>query len=177
MIQNQYEEMRFWRRKWQNHKDNSAARNAQFLLSFDEWFKIWLDSGHINERGKGRGKYCMSRFGDKGDYEIGNIKIVTYEENEAELWSRPETLQKIQKALIGNDYAKGYKHTDDACARMVVNSAVAKPVICLTDRREFDNIKAAANFYGIKKHNLEGLFRGTTRATSKTLKGLVFRLK
>ena len=177
MFQSQHEEMRHWRRKFQNHKDNSKQRNAQFLLTFDEWFKIWIDSGFIAQRGRGSGKYCMARFGDKGDYVLGNVKIISYEENEAELWARPETLQKIRKALVGNSYAKGYKHTEEACIRMSNNSPTAKQVICLDDGHEFKSIKAAANFYGIRIHNLEAALSGKPKRISKTLKGLSFKLK
>ena len=163
MFQNQYEESRYWRRKWQNHKDNAPYRNAKFLMSFEEWMKVWFDSGHAHERGRGKGKFCMARFNDAGDYVVGNVKIISFEENEAELWARPETLQRIKKALDGNSYAKGYKHTSVACIKMSINSAVAKPVICTSDGNEFLNIKAAASFYGIKTHNLEGLFRGPNK--------------
>jgi hypothetical protein len=51
------------------------------LLTFDEWWSIWEQSEHWHERGVGRGKYCMARFGDCGPYAIGNVKIIPQEEN------------------------------------------------------------------------------------------------
>ena len=66
------------------HRRHSAERNIPFLLTFDEWWMIWEQSGHWNERGNRRGQYCMSRPGDQGAYEIGNVKIVLNEDNRSE---------------------------------------------------------------------------------------------
>ena len=66
---------------YNSQKATSKIRGIEFLLTFDEWYKFWLDSGHLHERGKGKDKYCMARFGDKGAYKLGNIKIILYGEN------------------------------------------------------------------------------------------------
>jgi len=50
-------------------------------LSFDEWLSIWEASGHLHERGLGVGKYVMSRTGDLGHYEIGNVCIKSHIDN------------------------------------------------------------------------------------------------
>lgn len=47
----------------------------QFELTFDEWLSVWVDSGHLAERGNKRGKYCMSRVDDIGPYKVGNVFI------------------------------------------------------------------------------------------------------
>jgi hypothetical protein len=59
-------------------------RGIQFLLTFDEWKKIWEDSGHLRERGKLAHQYCMSRIGDAGPYAVGNVRIITNSENSRE---------------------------------------------------------------------------------------------
>lgn len=59
-------------------------RGIPFLLTFDQWWKLWQDSGHWNQKGRRKGEYCMARFGDKGAYELGNVRICTVEENHAE---------------------------------------------------------------------------------------------
>lgn len=59
-------------------------RGIEFKLSFDEWWEIWQKSGHWQERGRGVDKYCMARIGDKGAYEVGNVKIVTGSRNSSE---------------------------------------------------------------------------------------------
>jgi len=69
------------RRAFHYQRKGAHKRGIRFLLTFEEWMKIWLDSGHLSERGKYRGQYVMSRPGDRGPYAVGNVKIVTVEAN------------------------------------------------------------------------------------------------
>jgi hypothetical protein len=73
----------YWRAYYQ-HKANAESRGIGFLLTYEEWLKIWMDSGKINQRGSYRGKYVMARFGDIGPYAVGNVKIILHTENLAE---------------------------------------------------------------------------------------------
>jgi hypothetical protein len=61
-----------------NKKDRNGDK-VEMRLTFDEWLKIWLDSGHWHERG--RAGYVMARNGDVGHYEVGNVRIITSAEN------------------------------------------------------------------------------------------------
>jgi hypothetical protein len=70
--------------KWWAHKGNARVRNIPFLITFEEWRDIWLESGKWDQRGYRRGQYCMARYGDKGAYEVGNVRICLVEENHAE---------------------------------------------------------------------------------------------
>jgi len=69
------------------HRNNSKRRKdklgneIKFLLSFEEWVAVWVASGHLHERGKKKGQYVMSRKGDAGHYEIGNVFIQTTHQN------------------------------------------------------------------------------------------------
>lgn len=54
------------------------------LLTFEEWLNIWEESGKISLRGNRGGQYVMSRYHDKGDYEVGNVHITLFENNIAE---------------------------------------------------------------------------------------------
>ena len=63
------------------HKSNSATRNIQFLLTYDEWLQIWKDSGHLHERGCHKDQYVMARFGDMGPYSVENVKIILHKQN------------------------------------------------------------------------------------------------
>ena len=49
--------IKFW-----HHKFGARKRGISFLLTFDEWWKIWQDSGHWEERGTKGGQYVMARF-------------------------------------------------------------------------------------------------------------------
>lgn len=70
--------------KYNCHKGNAKHRNIDFDISSDEWWKIWQDSGHWHERGKGMGKYVMSRPGDLGAYHKDNVAIITQSQNLSE---------------------------------------------------------------------------------------------
>lgn len=59
-------------RDYRNQKMDAESRGVPFLLTFEEWLKIWVDSGHLYERGCRRGQYVMARFGDEGPYTAGN---------------------------------------------------------------------------------------------------------
>ena len=109
------------RSKFRTHKSNAKKRKAPFLFTFEEWVGLWKASGHWEQRGCGKGKYVMSRLGDVGPYSVENVKIILHEDNLREQWERPETLQKIRKALVGNTYARGYKHTPTAIKKMLGN--------------------------------------------------------
>ena len=66
------------------HRKNAKRRDIPFFMTFDQWWEIWQTSGHWKQRGRGRRKYVMARFGDCGGYEVGNIKIILNSENSSE---------------------------------------------------------------------------------------------
>lgn len=63
------------------HKSHAKCRGIEFLLTFDEWMKIWEDSGRYHERGNVPGKFVMGRFKDEGPYAIGNVSIIPFYDN------------------------------------------------------------------------------------------------
>lgn len=63
------------RGKYAVHKANAKARGIPFLLTFDQWLKIWNDSGMYTEMGNTHGKYNMCRNNDEGAYQEGNVYI------------------------------------------------------------------------------------------------------
>lgn len=69
------------RKKYTSHKSSAKFRGIDFKLTFEEWFDIWQKSGHYHERGIGKGSYVMSRIGDKGGYEVGNVFIQSNSDN------------------------------------------------------------------------------------------------
>jgi hypothetical protein len=75
----QYLKGRFAGQKWE-----AKRRKIPFLLTWDEWITIWLASGHLFERGPHSNEYVMARFGDKGPYAVGNVKIITAAQNLSE---------------------------------------------------------------------------------------------
>jgi len=73
--------MREWEQKYDQQKYRAKRRGVSFELTFKQWLKIWQDSGHLHERGHRQGQYVMARFFGRGSYEIGNVRIITAEDN------------------------------------------------------------------------------------------------
>ena len=64
------------KQKFWAQRQSARNRKITWNLTFDEWWDIWQQSGHWNNRGVHKGQYCMSRIGDVGSYEIGNVFIL-----------------------------------------------------------------------------------------------------
>lgn len=71
-------------RAYQSQKHNADTRGIDFTLSFSEWFLVWQASGKLHLRGRGKGRYVMSRIRDDGCYELGNVHIQLATENSRE---------------------------------------------------------------------------------------------
>lgn len=83
------------------HKRNAGIRGIEWLLTFAEWLSIWKASGKLHLRGRGRGRYVMSRMCDDGPYAVGNVHIQLATENSREavenslsetLWCSPHCM-------------------------------------------------------------------------------------
>lgn len=68
-------------------KGNAKRRGIPWELTYEEWLRIWQESGRLGERGPRLGCYVMARYGDKGPYKVGNVRIVTSSENHREAHS------------------------------------------------------------------------------------------
>lgn len=66
---------------YRDQKHQAEIRGIPFLLSYEQWLEIWLESGHWHERGCKKGQYVMARYGDTGPYERTNVKIITHADN------------------------------------------------------------------------------------------------
>lgn len=73
-------------------------------MTFKEWLDIWVQSGHLADRGCGLGKYCMARIGDIGPYECGNVEIIPFEQNSAD-----GHLGKKENDTVGKNISAGLK--------------------------------------------------------------------
>lgn len=62
-------------------KHNAAQRGVDHFLSFQQYFTVQDDAGHLHERGCGKGQFVLHRKRDFGAYEIGNIEVIRHEEN------------------------------------------------------------------------------------------------
>lgn len=102
------------KRAYYNQKSNAKVRGIEFLISFDDWLEIWIDSGKLELRGSGIGKYCMCRIGDLGPYSKWNVFIGLFEVNSKDPFRNgrefsPETRKKISEALRGRSLSTIHK--------------------------------------------------------------------
>ena len=76
-------------------------------LTFEQWYEIWLASGHIHEMGPGRLKYVMCRCDDLGHYEVGNVYVNLVLNNSLESCKEitPEDV-KINALTIKTGYSR-----------------------------------------------------------------------
>lgn len=69
---------------YQRQRNNAAKRGIGFALTLAEWWAVWQASGKYHLRGRGIGRYCMSRIRDDGPYALGNVHIQSAVENSRE---------------------------------------------------------------------------------------------
>lgn len=69
------------KKAWLEQKRNAIRRGIEFSLTLKEWWGVWAASGKWELRGRGAGRYCMSRIKDGGAYEPGNVYITSVEAN------------------------------------------------------------------------------------------------
>ena len=90
------------RLSYNRQKASAKQRVIDFNLTFDEWLCIWTESGKLDSRGKGDGKYVMGRIGDVGPYSVGNVEIITHNKNSKDARkNHPKTTEEIRSKQIG----------------------------------------------------------------------------
>jgi hypothetical protein len=100
-------------------RKSADVRGIEWRLTLAEWWRIWSESGKWGVRGVGHGAYVMSRFGDDGAYEPGNVFIQTADLNNS---TGP---QKKCGLPTGVRYVKHKgKHTGKYCAMKMLNGRV-----------------------------------------------------
>lgn len=62
---------------FKSQQRHAMRRGVKWKLNFWDWWNIWQESGHWEQRGRGVGSYCMCRNGDEGPYAKGNVYIGT----------------------------------------------------------------------------------------------------
>lgn len=116
--------------RYKNQRNAAMYRQIPWEMTFEQWLSVWRESGKWEQRGKGRGGYCMARRGDTGPYSVENVYITTCDDNvrdyQAELkfrgvtcadgWKRlPERAdvvgKKVSKSYAALGRGKGWTHT------------------------------------------------------------------
>ena len=87
---------------WYAQKWQAKKRGIIWNLTFKQWLDIWQRSGKLELRGKGRGKYCMARLNDIGPYDITNVYIQKFEDNNKDqhLWNPRFDIERNAGVII-----------------------------------------------------------------------------
>jgi len=65
--------------KFVAQRHGAKTRGVEWLMTFDQWWNVWEESGKWKYRGQGG--YCMARKGDFGPYSPDNVYICTIAQN------------------------------------------------------------------------------------------------
>jgi len=153
--------------KYKMQQRNATDRGIPFLLTYEEWLKVWNDSGKLEQRGRGADKFCMCRVGDLGSYEVGNVFIGTGRENvRAGNLGKPvpqEVRDKISKSNTGKPHLwctgdKNPMHRPEVKAKMSAKTGGEnhyKQRGVNTPQGYFVTAKAASEALGIPKPTIE----------------------
>ena len=76
-------------RAYHSQRQNAATRGIGWELTLWQWWTIWKESGHWEERGRGQA-YAMCRKLDQGPYSVDNVYIATNAENMRDYWAHAE---------------------------------------------------------------------------------------
>lgn len=98
--------------RYSAHKANARKRGVPFLLTYDEWLCIWMQSGHFNARGnKTANGYVMARHGDRGPYAVGNVAIIRHGDNVVE---RNRLYAQRRARMLEEDFTDDWHHVHSA---------------------------------------------------------------
>lgn len=105
-------------KKFKAHRGQAVRRGIDFLLTFEQWYIWWQQTGHWHERGCRHYEYVMARHNDEGPYALHNIKCITHGENTRECVKS----ERFRKTLI---YAhSGTETSIERKAKIVKGTAV-----------------------------------------------------
>jgi hypothetical protein len=107
------------KKEFYGQKGNAKARGIEFLFTYEQWLNWWITSGKLEQRGKGRGKYCMMRKGDVGPYSIENVFCGTNEQNAIDC-HKGKTRSKETKELMSRSHKGLFDGDKNPRARTVV---------------------------------------------------------
>lgn len=69
---------------FKNQRNAAHTRGIEWGLIFRDWLTIWEASGKLELRGRGKGRYVMSRINDGGGYVFGNVHIQLSTDNNSQ---------------------------------------------------------------------------------------------
>lgn len=83
-------------RRFECQRKNAKVRGISWQLSFKQWWDIWQQSGHWEQRGRGQG-YVMARYGDSDGYSVDNVYICTGAQNSKDSYITKPAAGRVEK--------------------------------------------------------------------------------
>jgi hypothetical protein len=111
-------------KRYLQQRAQARMRKVPFTITLDEWIKLWADSGKWEQRGRRKDQYCMSRIGDKGGYELGNVFIQLQVDNVKD--AQLGRVKSIDERLNQSKSLLGHKHSDET-KKKIGNARKGKP--------------------------------------------------
>lgn len=67
---------------------NALRRGIEWQFTLSDRWAVWVTSGRWTQRGRGKGRYVMSRLNDSGPYSSDNVRIILSTDNNSEFMQR-----------------------------------------------------------------------------------------
>lgn len=68
-------------RTWIQQKNQAQWREEGWTISYEDWKRLWDESGQWDNRGRARSCYCMTRRDITEPWSVDNVMIITREEH------------------------------------------------------------------------------------------------
>ena len=129
------------KQRYNEQKYAAHGRGIQFSFTFEQWWDIWDKSGHWEDRGCRKDQYVMSRIGDTGSYEVGNVFIQTQKINAREGHKGKKLSsshkQKISDTRLERGIGIGIKASEEARRNMsIAQTGRISPMLGKTQTEE-----------------------------------------
>lgn len=131
------------KQRYKEQLKKANSRKIEWQFTFENWLKIWIDSGKWDQRGCRKGQYVMSRFGDVGPYSPNNVVIKLCSENlsEAHIGKKITRSADHQKKINDTNRGRTYNHIQVSCV-----SCKKAGAINLMKRYHLLNCKSGENY-------------------------------
>lgn len=81
-------------------RKNAKHRGIEWNFTYKQWIDWWAETGNIDNRGRGKELFCMSRLNDTGPYSPENVVCKTICENSREAFTRKPTKPIWQRGVF-----------------------------------------------------------------------------
>jgi hypothetical protein len=87
-------------------KGDARRRNIDFLMTIEELWSLWKPYWEESRLHQSNGyrKYCLSRHGDQGPYELSNCTVQTHSANSKERWQTNRNFKPGKGDVNMRDY-------------------------------------------------------------------------